>query len=259
VSGLASGVTAVALGDEHTCALTANGGVKCWGNNDNGQIGDGTTSNRLTPTDVVGLIAGVTWITAGKGFSCAVTTTGHAKCWGTNGFGELGDGTTSGSSTPVDVATSGVLSLTTGDSHSCARHGDSTVTCWGINTSGQLGAGTSSRYVQPVRVSVLPVRAASIAAGGSHTCVLTTTGGVKCWGDNWLNGQMGSGTNVLLSLTPVDVVGLAAGVRAIAAGSNHTCALMEIGTVKCWGNNYNGELGGDTTVIVSRTPVDVVD
>ena len=104
VSGLTSGVAAIAAGYGHTCALTTGGGVKCWGYNSFGQLGDGTTAWRLTPVDVSGLTSGVTAITAGGGHTCAVTTGGGAKCWGWKDFGQLGDGTAIFSPIPVDVA-----------------------------------------------------------------------------------------------------------------------------------------------------------
>ena len=108
VSGLASGVSAIAAGEGHTCALTTSGGLKCWGYNYNGQVGDGTTMQRITPVAVSGLASGVSAIASGRFHTCALTTAGGLKCWGENNSGELGDGTVTNRATPVAV--SGLLS-----------------------------------------------------------------------------------------------------------------------------------------------------
>ncbi len=256
VSGVASGVTAMAAGGTHTCALSTAGGVKCWGGNDYGELGDGSTTARLTPVDVSGLTSGVTALATGYPHTCALSTTGGVKCWGRNGSGQLGDGSTTGRLTPVDASglASGVTAMAAGLDHSCALTTAGGVKCWGDNGTGKLGDGTTTAHQAPVNVSGLANGVSAMAAGGDHTCALTTAGGVKCWGWN-RTGQIGDGgtTN---RLTPTDVSGLTSGMSAIAAGREHTCALTSAGGVKCWGSNYYGQLGDGTTT-TQLTPTDV--
>jgi hypothetical protein len=155
VVGLAGGVVAISTNETHTCALTTGGGVKCWGDNRYGQLGDGTTKNRHTPVDVSGLTTGVSAITTGYHYSCALTTSGGVKCWGTNFYGQLGDGTYQERHTPVDVAglSSGVASISkTAGWFTCALTTNAGAMCWGNNNQGQLGDGTEKDRRKPVAV-----------------------------------------------------------------------------------------------------------
>ncbi len=255
VSGLASDVTAISAGNSHTCALTASGGAKCWGTSGNGQIGDGTYLVRTTPVDVSGLTSGVAAIRAGGAFTCVLTTSSGVKCWGQNGNGQLGDGTTTQHNTAMDVTglTSGVTAISTGFYHACALTTSGGVKCWGLNYSGQLGDGTTTDRATPVDVSGLTSGAIAIATGANHTCALTTSGGVKCWGLG-ANGRLGDGTTSQRNV-PVDVTGLTNSV-AIIDVNQQSCALTTSGSVKCWGYNYYGQLGDGTTTD-RTTPVNV--
>ncbi len=262
VIGLDSGVSAIAAGQDYTCALTSRGGVKCWGQNVYGELGRGSTSDgtsELTPGDVLGLNTGVTAIAAGRGHSCALTTSGAVKCWGWNANGQLGNGTTDWSSNvPTDVVglTSGVRAITPGGRHTCALMNSGTVKCWGENDEGQLGDGHSgdSRNT-PVDVSGL-TDVVAISAGDKHTCALTSSAMVKCWGANQY-GQLGDGTTTR-RLIPVNVMGLN-NVSTVAAGAAHSCALIN-GGLKCWGNNYTGQLGNGTAsgTNPNPSPTDVI-
>ncbi len=224
VPGLSSGVTALAVGEYHTCALNATGRVMCWGKNDFGQLGDGTTTSRATPVEVSGLSSGVTAIAAGYDHTCAVTAAGGVKCWGYNFYGQLGDGTTTNRLVPVDVSglSSGITAIAAGSTHTCAMTAAGGVKCWGYDFAGALGDDTPASRLTPVDVSGLSSGVAAIAAGGVHTCALTAAGGVKCWGDNGA-GQLGDGTHD----GPPDAggrLGLSSGVAAIAAGGGpHLC------------------------------------
>ena len=145
----------------HSCALLSSGAVKCWGNNSSGQLGDGTMPTpRTTPVDVSGLSSGVTAITAGYLHTCALLSTGAVKCWGQNGYGQIGDGTTTTPrTTPVDVSglSSGVIAISAGYYHSCALLSSGAVKCWGYNPYGQIGDGTTTTpRTTPVDVLGIP-------------------------------------------------------------------------------------------------------
>jgi alpha-tubulin suppressor-like RCC1 family protein len=254
---MGSGVAAIANGEEHSCALTSAGGLKCWGTNWSGAVGDGTSDPRETPTPVFGLESGVSAITTGGAHSCALTSAGGLKCWGYNAWGQLGDGSTSERSTAVDVSdlASGVAAVAAGSNHTCAVTVGGGARCWGYNVYGQLGDGTTTTHPTAVEVDGLDSGVAAIAAGALHSCALTTAGAAVCWGRNEA-GQLGTGSDID-SHTAVGVTGLGTGVTAIAAGAFHSCALIDTGGVKCWGENGNGQLG-DGTNIRRLTPVDVV-
>jgi alpha-tubulin suppressor-like RCC1 family protein len=307
VLGGQDGVVDVAAADSHTCALSAGGGVQCWGWNGEGELGDGTGVSGVTPVDVLGLQTGVTDVESGELHSCAVKEDRHVVCWGANWAGQLGDGTTEDRLAPVAVEdiqdavtlaggetdlscvlrqsgavycwgsnfngqlgaglpdsyktapvavvglTNGVRSISAGGNHACAVKENGHVVCWGRNSNGQLGDGTFNLSNTPVEVDGI-TNAESVAAGGGHTCIVTTGGAAKCWGLN-TQGQLGDGSTDQSS-EPVQVSGLSSGVAQLTAGAAHTCALLDDGTVKCWGWNSSGELGNGTND-QSLHPVDV--
>ena len=256
-NSLDEAAVAVASNGGHTCAITITGGVECWGNNYIGQLGDGTAITRYSPVSVSGLSSSVTAITLGGDYTCALTTDGAVKCWGSNYYGQLGDGTTSSSTTPVDVSglASGVIAIAAGDSHTCALTSFGAVKCWGINTDGQLGDGTTIDRHNPVNALGLSTGISAITAGEYHSCAVTTLGTVKCWGNN-SSGELGNGTTVSSS-TPVDVSGLFSGAIAVSAGGLFTCALSSDGAVQCWGSGGYGELGNGSYAN-QHTPVNVI-
>lgn len=246
--------TRIDAGNSHSCALTPVGGVKCWGYNSNGQLGDGSKTSSNVPVQVVGLNSGVLDISVGGNVSCVVTTTGAAKCWGENFFMNLGDGTTNSSSVPVQVQglTTGVSSISVGDIHTCAIvYG--AAKCWGYNGSGQLGDGTTNDSSFPVQVFGLTAGVSSVSAGNAHTCALVY-GSAKCWGANGSR-QLGNTAVQSMASSPRQVSGLTAGVNSISAGAEHTCAVV-FGAAKCWGGNNYGNLGNGTTTS-SSVPVQV--
>jgi len=237
--------TTMSAGGDHLCAILDDSSLQCWGDNSFGQLGDGSTSDRLTMTEV-GLDAARTAvsISSGKDHTCSILDNGGLQCWGRNNHGQLGDGTAVHSNSPVDVSLSGVpVQLSSGDWHSCAILDDASLQCWGMNDRGQLGDGTNADSSTPVSVSI-GENVLAVSTGSSHTCVITDSWALKCWGDN-SNGQLGIGsTSSSNSPTTVTVGGNAV---AVSAGGSHTCALLDGNNVKCWGDNSNGQLGDGGT------------
>lgn len=220
-----------------------------------------TKSGQQAYTIVVnGAVLQVTSMAAGGFHTCAVTTAGGVKCWGSDVHGQLGDdGTLAGKQTPVQVAglTSGVASVTAGRYHSCAVTTAGAVKCWGYDGQGQLGDDASlSNQPTPVQVAGLSSGVSGITAGRYHTCALTTTGGMKCWGYD-MQGQLGNDASLSSQPTPVDVQGLTTGVKRIAAGGYHSCAVTNGGALKCWGDDEFGQLGNDSALSQQPTPVQV--
>ena len=246
------GVTAVSAGREYTCALLGGGAVKCWGNNYFAQLGNGSTTNSSTPVDVTDL-TDATAVSAGIGnHTCALLRSGKVKCWGSNGGGQLGNGSKTNSRTPVDVENlAGVTAISTGGGHTCALLRSGTVQCWGWNSFGELGNDAIPTYglgnISLTPVAVQDVTDATAISGTDHTCALLNDGRVKCWGnDNFGQVRIGSKANDSSTPVPVVVAGLA-DVTAISAGYLHTCALLRSGAVQCWGDNGNSQMGNGTT------------
>lgn len=251
----------VELGSKATYSLVilTTGAVKGWGSNEQGGLGYGDTDRRSTPPrETVSLGAGRTALSlsAGANHTCAVLDNNTIKCWGDNGAGQLGYGDNDSRFEPptetVDLGLSGTdasLRMALGAEHSCALFADGSVTCWG--RSPQLGYGDAGDELSPPSESVdFSARSAvrQLAAGVSHTCALLEDGRVQCWGGNGA-GELGYGDTDDRPSPPGDSVDLRDGYTAIAiaAGAYHTCAILDDGNVKCWGDNDQGALGyGDT-------------
>ena len=235
----------------------SNTGVKCWGKNDKGQLGDGTTTNRTSAVTVAGL-TGVTQLSGNNASTCALLSNGTVKCWGEGTLGQLGDGTSTDHLTPTTVSgLTGVTQISGGTEHTCAL-ASGTVKCWGYNGYGQLGDNTTDDRNVPTAMSAVGT-ASAVGAGTNNTCVvLSADGSVKCTGDNHY-GQLGDGT-VVNELTAVSVTGLT-GISKVSVGGGHACALVASdGSIKCWGDNYYGQLGKGVygALTGSLTPVSVV-
>ena len=256
----------VSGGGEFTCALTSTGGVKCWGNNDNKELGNKASADTDAPVDVKlsdgTVLSGMVQVDAGGAHACAVTSSGGVKCWGEGDDGRLGNDGTTDKDHAVDVVAvggggtlSGVLQVSAGGKHACAVTGAGGVVCWGEGGSGRLGNDASTDSDHPVAVvdgdssTTALTGIVQVSAGSEHTCAVTSSGGVKCWG----NGGRGRLGNKALSNKdhPVNVkasqsstAGNLTGIVQVSAGGEHTCALTSTGGVKCWGYRSHGQVGG---------------
>lgn len=264
VTGLTSGVTAIATGHQHTCAVV-NGGVACWGDNRFGQLGNDTWTGSSVPVQVSGLPSGsgVTAIGATMWSTCAVVS-GGVQCWGNNGTGELGTNSRTSSKVPVQASGlpsgSGATAVAGGYASVCAVVNGS-AWCWGWNETGQLGTTTTTSCggppcsTVPVQVTGLTSGVTAVGAGTYHGCALVS-GSAKCWGDN-VYGQLGNKTTTASSV-PVQVSGMTA-AQALAVGANFNCASVS-GASWCWGDNGAGQLGNSSSgpLYPSSVPVKVL-
>ncbi|MES1165270.1 MAG: hypothetical protein ABUR63_05920 [Verrucomicrobiota bacterium] len=202
------GAVEVEAGDYDTCARLADMTISCWGRNDSGQLGDGTTTSRSTPAPVGGLGADVVGLAVGRAFACVWHLSGRVSCWGGNDSGQLGNGATGMSAVPVDAMVTDATQLAAGFKHTCAIRSGGGVSCWGRNETGQLGDGTTTTSLTPVSVAnIAPgqVQVNSIAAGSVHTCARYADS-LVCWGENVVN-EVGDDTSMSPRLLPVTVAG----------------------------------------------------
>ena len=264
VGGPAAGAVApvvvnVASGDNFSCAVTAAQGVDCWGDNSQGELGNGVTSSVGSPTPVAVFgLSNVIAVTAGGSelagaganqgqHACALTTNELVECWGDNSHGQLGNGSTTASSVPVPVRNlTDVVQISAGAFHTCAVTAERSAYCWGADTFGQLGDGNGSFADRSVPTSVFGLNgsASQVSAGFSHTCARLSSGSVECWGDN-SSSALGAKSTIKNAEKPSVVQGLSA-VSQVVAGDHDSCAVLSSGIVKCWGLNTSGQLGNGT-------------
>ena len=242
----------ISTNGEHNCIILDDGSVSCWGNNSNGQLGDGTTTNRDSPTTVTSLGDGRTAIdiAAGNYHTCVILDNGSVSCWGDNSAGQLGDGTYQNQTTPTLVADLGgnAIEIAAGRLHTCVILDDGSVSCWGSNFAGQLGDGTGAERNVPTQTDSLGenVTAVNIATGVYHTCVVLNDGTVSCWGDNEYNALGWSNWSTAREeFSPRLTESLGPGRTAVIlnAGLDFTCAILDDGSVSCWGRSRGNLLG----------------
>jgi alpha-tubulin suppressor-like RCC1 family protein len=254
-------VSAIAAGGNHTCALLSNSTVECWGSNTSSQLGTGSSSSPNAPNPVVVAgLTGVTAISAGDAFTCALLSAGTVKCWGSNASGQLGNASTSNSPTPVTATgLSGVTALAAGGADTCVvmPNASYTVDCWGANAGNMLSS-TSGNVTTPLAISGLN-DAVPLSVGQNFLCgvVAISGGAVECLGSN-TDGQLGQGTTGGNPATVPQTLNLS-GATAIAAGGDegsHACAIAS-GGAQCWGDNEYGEVGNGSTSATIPSPAAV--
>ena len=335
VVGLQSGVVDICAESNNTCALMEDGGVKCWGDNLYGQLGNGSMGggHAEIPGDVIGLGGKAVQVECGMQFACALLEDGKIMCWGNGGSGQLGNGvdldlcvdwysciqpepaevdisetefeflstgylsvcartksgdndlfcwgrgTILGGSGPDEIITSlPVLNEEAPDNitaldlktHTCSISFDGSLFCWGSNWYGQIGNGQTEQYAvwTPFEIGPFSANPTDVSVGAYHSCAALDNGAAKCWGSNELgtlgNGEWGSD---LISSTPVDVLGIENDFAvSLCSGQNHTCAIMDDGSMKCWGQGSSGRLGNDIDIDICQEwddcifpePVDVM-
>lgn len=247
-------------GAQHTCGITVAGQLRCWGSNSSGELGYADSNPRTTvPSTSVNVGVGrtVKRVSASQGnHTCALLDDNTVKCWGYNGYGALGYADTSNRPSPPDPvvnlgSSNTAKSITTGIYHTCVILDTNSIKCWGNNTTGQLGYGDTTTRTSPAAAAIdlgVGNAAKEVVAGSSHTCALLANDTIKCWGDS-SSGQTGYGSTTTRLAPPTTAINLGTGrtAKRIAAGTAHTCALLDNDSVKCWGNNNYGQLGyGDT-------------
>jgi len=257
-SSLGAGRTAVAIsnGGSHTCALLDNGSVSCWGNGGDGRLGNGNTTNSLSPnlTGSLGVGRTAIAISAGAYHTCAILDNGSVSCWGQGSYGQLGHGSGANALTPTLTSSLGVnrtaVAISAGTYHTCAILDNGLVSCWGKGEKGPLGNGGTAYQTTPTLTSSLGAgrTAVAIDSGGEHTCAILDNGSVSCWGFGSY-GAIGNGNTTYRVLSPTLTSSLGAGRTAVAitAGSQHTCAILDNGSASCWGEGANGRLGNVST------------
>jgi alpha-tubulin suppressor-like RCC1 family protein len=231
-------LAAISVGQDHSCAIATSGATWCWGDNSSGELGNGTRTVSLTPTQVSGNLV-FTSVSAGDYHTCALTADGSAYCWGFNISGQLGISSPDTARLTPQAVTGALrfASIAAGQSFTCGLTPAGAAYCWGDNTVGELGNGTTVNASAPTPAAP-GLSLTALSVGGHRACGLTSSRGVVCWG--------GGGIAGAYSTLPVAVPG-GLTFASISVSDSHTCGLATDGIAYCWGGNYWGELGDGTT------------
>lgn len=250
----------LAAGAAHTCGMLASGDVRCWGANDYGQLGNESTISAAngqhvavagyptptpTPTPTPFATPSLNYeMSLGSNHTCTSNPVTQTRCWGSNLYGQVGDNSREDHYQPYQLSnyTLEQRDMVTGSEHTCVLKSDNSVQCWGNNDFGQIGSGSVGVSVLvPTTVSGISGTPSQLSAGGMQTCMRNSAGAVECWGAN-ADGQLGDGSFTTRT-SPTAVTGLGSGVKDIASGSRHTCAIDASDQVVCWGSNHDGQIG----------------
>jgi alpha-tubulin suppressor-like RCC1 family protein len=266
--------TAVFAGDAHTCAILAGGDVRCWGRNERSQLGNGTRDTALTPVTVTGYgaaaptpseppppaptlptvpVTGTLKIAAGQYHTCLLRE-GRTNCWGANGFGQLGDGTTITRHMPLTLTTApDFVKIVAGGSTTCALNPSGQTYCWGLGAANRYATlDSTDRLVPTLLAAVEPAK--DLGMGYLyHTCIQNVYGEVKCWGQAILGGEVGDG-NGDIAIEPAYVTGVT-NASSFSASGFHSCAVVQRDALKCWGDNQLGKVGDGSATVLSPTLV----
>jgi len=264
VAGAVKTFCKISAGNAHNMAIDKNGRAWGWGGNGNGQLGDNSTNQQLTPVSVLGAVKTFCQITAGNNNTMAIDKNGRSWGWGLNSTGQLGDNSLTSRRTPVSVlgavktfckiSTGGQLNAASGTTVALDKNGRAW--CWGVNLYGQLGNNSTISQRTPVSVLGTVKTFCQISAGGNHTMAIDKNGRAWAWGINTL-GQLGDNT-LTSRRTPVSVLGVVKTFCKISAGQDYTMAIDKNGKVWGWGNNTNGQLGNGITTFTPMSVVGVV-
>jgi alpha-tubulin suppressor-like RCC1 family protein len=243
----------ISAGRDHSCAVTLDYLIMCWGRNEFGQGGFGGTKASASPQEVI-TRAVLETVTAGGEHSCATSPRGDGYCWGRGNDGQLGNSADENMTVPAQTwGRTGYREIRAGGRHTCALWKETRMVCWGANERGQLGnaSRTGSRVAMDIRMAP-KIAFIRVALGDSHSCGLTDTGDVHCWGDN-TDGQLGTGKGGKMDVSPKRVQG-AYQFKSLTASGNSTCGMLENGEIYCWGSNASDQFGGGPAE-GSRSPV----
>jgi alpha-tubulin suppressor-like RCC1 family protein len=257
IGGITNWSQLSAAAGDHSLGVTTTGIAYAWGSNEFGALGDGTTASRSSPVTVVGGITNWSQLAGASNHSLGLTSTGIAYAWGSNSYGQLGDGTITSRSSPVSVV-GGITNwrqVSTRAAHNLGVTSTGIAYAWGRNFLGRLGDGTTIDRSSPVTVIGGITNWSQVSAGGQHSLGLTSTGIAYAWSRNH-HGQLGTGTTTDTS-SPVTVIGGITNWSQVSAGSNHSLGLTSTGIAYAWGFNDAGAIADGTTARRS-SPVTVI-